>query len=93
MRTTRLSQTISPFGVGAILDIEGESLMAADVSLWPEQFTSRIENPDALSLRWACLSCVRRLASRRILQQSRLGSPTDDFPPGCSVRTVAGCVE
>lgn len=35
MRTTRLSQTISPFGVGSILDIEGESLMAADISQWP----------------------------------------------------------
>ena len=41
-RSARLSQTISPFGVGAILDIRGESLMAADISLWPVQFTSRI---------------------------------------------------
>jgi hypothetical protein len=44
MRTTRLSQTVSPFGVGAILDVEGESLMAADVSHWPERYTSRIES-------------------------------------------------
>lgn len=42
MRTTRLSQTISPFGVGAIIDIEGESLMAADISLWPIDATRRI---------------------------------------------------
>lgn len=42
MRTTRLSQTISPFGVGAIIDIEGESLMAADIGLWPLGATRRI---------------------------------------------------
>lgn len=42
MRTTRLSQTISPFGVGAIIDIQGESLMAADISTWPIAFTRRI---------------------------------------------------
>ncbi|RQW84072.1 DUF1998 domain-containing protein [Micromonospora globispora] len=44
MRKTRLSQTISPFGVGAILDIDGESLMAADISLWPVDHTQRIES-------------------------------------------------
>lgn len=44
MRTTRLSQTISPFGVGAILDIEGESLMAADISQWDIEKTARIES-------------------------------------------------
>lgn len=44
MRMTRLSQTISPFGVGAILDIGGESLIAADISEWPFSRTSRIES-------------------------------------------------
>ncbi|GAA3947523.1 hypothetical protein Aau02nite_61490 [Amorphoplanes auranticolor] len=42
MRTTRLSQTISPFGVGAVLDVLGESLMAADISRWPVDETYRI---------------------------------------------------
>lgn len=42
MRTTRLSQTISPFGVGAILDIEGESLMGMDISTWDLSKTVRI---------------------------------------------------
>jgi hypothetical protein len=42
VRQTRLSQTISPFGVGAILDVDGESLMAADISLWPLEATHRI---------------------------------------------------
>jgi hypothetical protein len=35
MRTVRLSQTIAPFGVGAIVDIMGESLMGVDISDWP----------------------------------------------------------
>jgi hypothetical protein len=42
MRTTRLSQTIAPFGVGAVLDVLGESLMAADTSRWPIDETRRI---------------------------------------------------
>ena len=44
MRVTRLSQTINPFGVGAILDIEGESLMATDISTWDVSKTTRIES-------------------------------------------------
>lgn len=44
MRTTRLSQTISPFGVGAILDIEGESLMAVDISQWVFKRTTRVHS-------------------------------------------------
>ena len=42
MRTTRLTQTISPFGVGSIIDVQGESLMAADISTWPIGSTRRI---------------------------------------------------
>jgi len=33
----RRAQTIAPFGVGAIFDIEGESLVAVDVSRWKGQ--------------------------------------------------------
>ena len=33
-RTVRLSQTITPFGVGAIYDVLGESLVACDISYW-----------------------------------------------------------
>lgn len=33
-RTVRRSQTLSPFGVGAIYDILGESFVAADISRW-----------------------------------------------------------
>ncbi|KUL31454.1 DUF1998 domain-containing protein [Actinoplanes awajinensis] len=42
MRITRLSQTVTPFGVGAVLDVLGESLMAADISRWPIDETRRI---------------------------------------------------
>lgn len=42
MRTMRLSQTVSPFGVGAVLDILGESLMGADISTWSYSTTRRL---------------------------------------------------
>ncbi|WP_104524522.1 DUF1998 domain-containing protein [Blastococcus atacamensis] len=45
MRSLRLGQTVSPFGVGAILDVLGESLMATDISEWPYEHTVRVESP------------------------------------------------
>jgi Domain of unknown function (DUF1998) len=33
-RSVRRSQTLAPFGVGAVYDILGESLVAADISYW-----------------------------------------------------------
>ena len=36
-RMVRLSQTLAPFGVGAIYDLRGESLIACDISLWKNQ--------------------------------------------------------
>lgn len=38
----RLSETITPFGVGAIVDIRGESLIAPDTSWWDRKFAPRI---------------------------------------------------
>ncbi|MFF1897358.1 DrmB family protein [Streptomyces sp. NPDC058206] len=38
----RLSETISPFGVGAIVDVRGESLMAPDASWWDKKFAHEI---------------------------------------------------
>ncbi|WP_042369554.1 DUF1998 domain-containing protein [Streptacidiphilus neutrinimicus] len=38
----RLSETISPFGVGAVVDIRGESLMAPDTSWWKTKFAHEI---------------------------------------------------
>jgi hypothetical protein len=34
----RLSETVAPFGVGAIVDIRGESLIAPDTSWWDKKF-------------------------------------------------------
>jgi hypothetical protein len=44
MRSLRLSQTVTPFGVGAILDVLGESLMGTDISHWPYDKTVRVES-------------------------------------------------
>ncbi|MGW0606379.1 DrmB family protein [Streptomyces sp. NPDC002640] len=38
----RLSETISPFGVGAIVDVRGASLIAPDTSWWNTKYASRI---------------------------------------------------
>ncbi|MFF4650560.1 DrmB family protein [Streptomyces sp. NPDC001380] len=38
----RLSETISPFGVGAIVDVRGESLMAPDTSWWDRRTAHEI---------------------------------------------------
>jgi hypothetical protein len=38
----RLSETISPFGVGAIVDVRGESLIAPDTSWWDKKYAPRI---------------------------------------------------
>lgn len=38
----RLSETVSPFGVGAIVDIRGESLIAPDVSWWDKSFAPEV---------------------------------------------------
>lgn len=41
----RLSETVSPFGVGAIVDIRGESLIAADTSWWDKKSADEISCP------------------------------------------------
>ncbi|GAA1583949.1 DUF1998 domain-containing protein [Actinoplanes couchii] len=38
----RLSETISPFGVGAIVDVRGESLIAPDTSWWNRKLAPEI---------------------------------------------------
>ncbi|WP_214326313.1 DUF1998 domain-containing protein [Nonomuraea sediminis] len=38
----RLSETITPFGVGAIVDIRGESLIAPDTSWWDKKYAHEI---------------------------------------------------
>ncbi|MBD7981566.1 DUF1998 domain-containing protein [Oerskovia sp. Sa2CUA9] len=38
----RLSETVSPFGVGAVVDIRGESLIAPDTSWWDKRYAPEI---------------------------------------------------
>ena len=38
----RLSETLSPFGAGAIVDIRGASLIAPDTSWWDKRFSAEI---------------------------------------------------
>lgn len=38
----RLSETVSPYGVGAIADVRGESLIAPDTSWWDKKFSPEI---------------------------------------------------
>lgn len=38
----RLSETVSPFGVGAVVDIRGESLIAPDTSWWDKRFAPEV---------------------------------------------------
>lgn len=38
----RLSETISPFGVGSIVDIRNESLLAPDTSWWDKKFAQEV---------------------------------------------------
>jgi hypothetical protein len=38
----RLSESVSPFGVGAVVDILGESLIAPDTSWWDKKFAHEI---------------------------------------------------
>jgi hypothetical protein len=45
----RLSETVMPYGVGAIVDVRGESLIAPDTSWWDKRYAREI-------------SCVRLLA-------------------------------
>jgi hypothetical protein len=38
----RLSETVTPFGVGAIVDIRGESLIAPDTSWWDKKYAPEL---------------------------------------------------
>jgi hypothetical protein len=70
----RLSETISPFGVGAIVDIRGESLMAPDTSWWDTKFASEI----------SCERLMARLGAGKLRQPpahaGRAGKETPALP-------------
>ncbi|MDX2592273.1 MULTISPECIES: DUF1998 domain-containing protein [Streptomyces] len=41
----RQSQTVLPFGVGAVFDIQGESFVATGIGDWPQRAKQRVESP------------------------------------------------
>ncbi|WP_239310590.1 DrmB family protein [Frankia sp. Cj3] len=47
-RKVRRAQIVSPFGVGAIIDLEGESFVAEDASNWPRGLTKSVDPPRGL---------------------------------------------
>ncbi len=67
----RLSETVSPFGVGAIVDVRGESLIAPDTSWWDTKIAPEI----------SCDRLLRRLGSG-VLRQAppHAGIAGEDTP-------------
>ncbi|MGW0797129.1 DrmB family protein [Streptomyces sp. NPDC002692] len=41
----RQAQTVLPFGVGAVFDIQGESFVATGIGDWPQKAKQRVESP------------------------------------------------
>ncbi|WP_432174081.1 DrmB family protein [Streptomyces sp. Tue6028] len=41
----RQSQTVLPFGVGAVFDIQGESFVATGIGDWPQRVKQRVDSP------------------------------------------------
>lgn len=41
----RQSQTVLPFGVGAVVDIQGESFVATGIGDWPSRARQKVESP------------------------------------------------
>jgi hypothetical protein len=56
----RLSETVTPFGVGAIVDVLGESLIAPDTSWWDLRYSPQI----------SCDRLVARLGRSGVLRQA-----------------------
>ncbi|MDF6103644.1 DUF1998 domain-containing protein [Gordonia hongkongensis] len=76
----RQSQTLSPFGVGAILDLQGESLVACDIYRWGSNKGDLVSSPRLLeALRVAQLYAAPSVDSQSHGRQSK-GVPYARFP-------------
>ena len=87
-RSVRLSQTLAPFGVGAIYDFMGESLVACETAWWKGHGTKlrlrRLEEQLEVSgFRSAPSHASRSAGARRRCR-------TTGFPNGSSVPAVDG---
>ena len=67
----RLSESVSPFGVGSIVDVRGESLIAPDTSWWDKKFAPEI----------TCERLLRKLGAGILRQApSHAGIAAKDTP-------------
>jgi hypothetical protein len=74
-RTVRLSQTLSPFGVGAIYDVLGESFVAADIGRWRKHNARLLSAP-----RLAAALGVKELREAPARSQSFDARPSAGVP-------------
>lgn len=81
----RQSQTVLPFGVGAVFDIQGESFVATGIGDWPQKGRQRVESP-RLAGRLGVTGFYA--APPRPTTASTPPTPPEPpisaFPPGCS---------
>ncbi|UQA94074.1 DUF1998 domain-containing protein [Streptomyces halobius] len=79
-RKVRRAQTIVPFGVGGILDLRGESFVAADVRSWAPS-AERVESPRlARKLRVAEFRSAPVIPSGKAAYATRIGPSYVRFP-------------
>ena len=87
----RLSETVSPFGVGAIVDVRGESLIAPDTSWWDKQFAPEIHCERLLDAGLAAAHCARHQPTPAVPARTREGCSTGASRPGDSANDARGC--
>ncbi|MFJ1645856.1 DrmB family protein [Streptomyces sp. NPDC088258] len=79
-RKVRRAQTIVPFGVGGILDLRGESFVAADIRGWPAN-AELVDSPRlAKKLRVAQFRSAPAIPSGKAAEATRVGPPYVRFP-------------
>ncbi|WP_329133524.1 DUF1998 domain-containing protein [Streptomyces sp. NBC_01476] len=76
----RQAQTVLPFGVGAILDVQGESFVAAGIESWPQLKTPVLSERLAVRLGVKGLFAAPATLNDRYDQPDRPGVPYVRFP-------------
>jgi hypothetical protein len=76
----RQAQTVLPFGVGAILDVQGESFVAAGIETWPAQKTPVVSARLAARLGVTGFFAAPHTLNDRFDQPDRPGVPYVRFP-------------
>lgn len=76
----RQAQTVLPFGVGAILDVQGESFVAAGIETWPQLKTPVLSDRLAVRLGVKNFFAAPTTLNDRYDQPDRPGVPYVRFP-------------